>query len=336
MYKTIILLLGVIASLSTPLRATDQVPEIFFDEERGTFYYNGMDLGNGYPLYTLAKYKDYREKINMDADGQINSNCYSSACYRGYRGVWTIADGTLFLSELKSGCSSSGNNVDLKDVFGAEYTKHGLKAFWLTDTITLTDEPMNIFTLLNEFSYLTLMVEKGVIVNVIEKGPYFAPKPAYIEDKYQLASNQLPELLTYQDQRFYAKGEWDPLSNIFAEEQYLSRMDTNEYGELKLSSCFSDGCFRSYQGIWEISDDILYLKEVQDFCTETPIFDLEKIFGKENVTPKGVRAFWISQGLVVSSKQVNEFELKQYRTPQTYLKLKIVKGVIVKKEIEQD
>lgn len=334
MYPIILLLTIVLIGFSTQLQATDQVPEVFFDEKRGTFYYNGRDLGNTYPLYGLAKYKTYREKINMDSTGQIRSSCYSTACYRGYRGTWTIKDSTLFLSELEAGCSSYNDIPNIEEVFRAEWTKHGLKAFWVTDTITLTDEPFNVSTITRTFSYLTLVIHQGRIIKITEKGPYFAPKPEYIKDKYNLASNQLPELLTYNNQQFYAKGDWDPLSSIFADENYLNRLDTTEYGAVQFSSCFSEDCLRSYQGIWTIINDTLYLKEVKDFCTAVPLFELEKIFGPENVTSKGVRAFWLSQVLVVSSKEFSEFELKDARAPNTYLKLKIVKGVVVRKELE--
>lgn len=331
-----ILLSLFILSFSTLLYATDQIPEIFMYKEYHRFYYNGGGFGRDYPLYSLSKYKEYRDKINMGTHGEINGPCESTACYRGYQGTWKIEDNTLFLSELKKGCHNDDDIVDMKSVFGSKYTKHGLKAFWITDTITLSNEPINSFTIGNRFSYLTIIVKQGFIVKIVEKGPYFAPKPEYIEDKYNLASNQLSEIITYNNERFYAKGEWDPLANLLADEKYLSRMNTDEFGALELSSCFSDGCYRAYQGIWEISHDTLYLKEVQDFCTQEPIFDLEKIFGKEAVTSKGVRAFWINQGLIVSSKEISEFELKGASNLPTYLKLKIVQGVVMKKEIEKD
>lgn len=323
-----------ILAFSTALYGTDQIPEIFIYKEYYEFYYSGIGFGWGYPLSPLSKYKEYKEKMNMRDDGEISASCQSTDCYRGYQGIWKIEDNTLFLSELRNGCYHEETLVDMKEVFGSKYTKQGLKAFWITDTFTLTDQPINVGTICNEFSYLTLIVEQGLIVKIIEKGPYFDPKPEYIEDKYNLASNQLPEILMYNDEQFYAKGEWDPLSSLLEEEQYVSRMKTDEYGGLELSTCFSDGCYRSYQGIWEISKDTLYLKEVQDFCTELPIFDLEKIFGKEAVTPKGVRAFWINQELIASSKEISEFELKKASIPPIYLKLKIVEGIVVEKEIE--
>jgi hypothetical protein len=336
MYNGRILLSLVILSFSTILYGTDQLPEIFMYKKHHEFYYSGGGFGRGYPLYPLSKYKAYRDKINMGTNGEISGASQSTDCYRGYQGTWKIEDNTLFLSELKKGCYDDENIIDLKEIFGSKYTKHGLKAFWITDTITLTNEPINVSTICHTFSFLTLIVEQGLIVKIIEEGPYFAPKPEYIEDKYNLASNQLPEIIMYEDERFYAKGEWDPLSNILVDDKYVSRMNTDEYGALELSSCFSDGCYRSYQGIWKINNDTLYLKELQDFCTEEPIFDLEKIFGKETVTPKGIRAFWISQELIVSSKEINEFELKKESILPTYLKLNIIRGVVVKKEIEKD
>lgn len=336
MYNLRVLLSLVILSFSTILYATDQIPEIFMYKEYYEFYYSGGGFGWGYPLYPLSKYKEYREKMNMDSYGEIGGSCQSTGCYRGYQGIWKIEDNTLFLSKLKGGCYNDKDVVNMKEVFGAEYTKHGLKAFWITDTMTLTDQPINVSTICNTFSHLTLIIEQGRIVKITEEGPYFAPKPEYIEDKYKLASNQLPEIMLYDNERFYAKGEWDPLSNLLTEEDYVSRMNKDEDGGLELSSCFSDGCYRSYQGIWEISKDTLYLKEVQDFCTQAPIFDLEKIFGKESVTSKGVRAFWINQGLIVSSKEISEFELKKTNNLPTYLKLNIVEGIVVKKEIEKD
>lgn len=334
MYQYSILWSIILVLLSGALYATDQKADIFIYKKYYDFYYNGGAFGKNYPLYPLCKHTAYREKIKMNASGEINGSCYSTACHRGYQGIWKIANNTLFLSALKEGCSRNEEVVDLKEAFGAEYTEHGLKAFWVTDTITLTDQPINISTVTRTLSSLTLMVQQGRIVKIIEEGPYFAPPPEYVEDKYQLASNQLPELMWYKGERFYAKGEWDPLSVILTDETYLNRMDTTEYGAAALSSCLSVDCYRSYQGIWEISNDTLYLKEVQDFCTEMPIFDLESVFGREQVTSKGIRAFWINQVLVVSSKEVSEFELKKERAPETYLKLKIVQGVIIKKELE--
>lgn len=315
--------------------ATDQIPELFIYQHH-RFCYNGLTgFGEEYPLYPLTKYEGYQEKMNMRSNGELMVGCRSTACYRGYQGIWKIEDNTLFLSELKDGCYDNTDVVNMEEVFDEIYTEHGVKAFWITDTIFLTDQPVSSFTITNRFSYLILIVQEGHIAKIIEEGPFFDPEPEYIEDKYKLASNQLPELFFDGNEQFYAKGEWDPLYELIADEAYVSRMDTNEYGGLQLSSCYSSGCERSYQGMWEISNDTLYLREVQDFCTQASIFDLEKIFGKAAVTPKGVRAFWIDQVLIISSKEINEFELKKKGNLPTYLKLTIEKGVLIKKEREE-
>lgn len=331
-----VLLFIVIFSFPTFLWATDQIPEFFMYQDH-RFYYNGLTgFGKEYLLYPLVEYKEYSEKMNMGTTGEITGPCKSTACYRGYQGTWKVEDNTLFLLKLKDGCYNDKDIVDMEATFGSAYTEHGVKAFWITGTIHLTDEPVNSFTISNEFSSLTLIVEKGHIVKTIKKGPFFAPKPEYIDDKYNLASNQLPEIVLSDNKQFYANGNWDPLYKILINEKYIGRMNTNEYGELELSSCNSSGCYRSYQGIWEISNDTLYLKEVQDFCTEEPIFSLAKVFGKEKVTSRGVQAFWISGDLIVSSREINEFELKNENAPLIYLKLKIEEGVILEKEIESD
>ncbi len=323
-----------IMSFANITLATDQIPEIFIYKDN-PFFLNGADMGQYYPLYPLAKHEEYRIKIGINKQGEFNDNCISTGCYRGYQGKWLIKDNTLFLSKIKSGCSNERDLADLKEVFGTKYTNDGVPAFWLSDTIRLSDEPINTFTIGNNFSFLTLIIEKGRIVKITGKGPFFKPKPEYFEDKYNLASNQIPEIILFNEEPFYAKGDWDPFGYILADERYYSRMKTNEFGELELSSCQSTDCFRSYQAIWTISNDTLYLKKVNDFCTGDPLFDLEKVFGKEMLSPLGVRAFWISQGLVVSSREISEFELKAGKTPPTYLKLKINKGVVVKKEIEK-
>lgn len=107
--------------------ATYQIPEIFIYKEYHTFYYNSGGFGQGYPLYPLAKYKEHREKMNMDTNGEISNGCHSTACYRGYLGIWKIEDNTLFLSELKNECYPDKDVVDMKEVFGTKHTTHGVK-----------------------------------------------------------------------------------------------------------------------------------------------------------------------------------------------------------------
>ena len=69
------------------------------------------------------------------------------------------------------------DKVNLKETFPSEYTKHGIKAFWISGTISLSNEPINSVSIGNRFSYLTIEVEQGKIVKIKEEGPYFEPEP---------------------------------------------------------------------------------------------------------------------------------------------------------------
>lgn len=128
------------------------------------------------------------------------------------------------------------------------------------------------------------------------------------------ATDQMPEVIVCSGSTLYISGLFEedfPLHPILEDETYTSKMG-EQYARIQhLSSCNTSTCYRGYQGIWEIYNGVLYLKEVLDCCTGEPVLDLKKVFGEKNVGKKGVRAFWINGPFYLSSMPINSSTINE-------------------------
>lgn len=117
MRTTCFLLLTLVAYNSY---ATKQIPEEFLiDGAR-------FDLVI-YPLETHPNYMKIREKINP-------SLC--SANWRGYKGIWSLENGYLWLDWImKDACSDNPEHIDLSSLFSSN--KIPVKAVWFTGYINI-------------------------------------------------------------------------------------------------------------------------------------------------------------------------------------------------------
>jgi hypothetical protein len=146
------------------------------------------------------------------------------------------------------------------------------------------------------------------------------------------ATEQISDIILCNGNTLYLSGTQDEdfrLYPILQDERFNSKMKWANKSALQLSSCQPSCCYRGYQAIWELHNGIIYLKEVLDYCTKEPLFDLKKIFGKGFVTEKGVRAYWINGPLFISSKPFNAYTVTD---PMKTILLNIKDGRMEKKE----
>ena len=124
MKKTIFILL---TFCSLTVSATVQVCELLK-------YKNDTMCLESYPLTNFLI--ENREIIQKKIMGYAEETCISSACWRGYQGLWEIKNDSLFIIELTNSC---GDKVfDLKKIFGSDKVKNErVFASWASDTINV-------------------------------------------------------------------------------------------------------------------------------------------------------------------------------------------------------
>jgi len=114
--KTILLSL-----LGGQLFATAQIPDILIYEGDSLFIYAN-------PLETYFDQTGSRELPKF-------KGCSSTACWRGYLGIWELRNDSIFLKEITT-CSKrkcdTVVNADLAELFGGKYVKGEVFADWIS------------------------------------------------------------------------------------------------------------------------------------------------------------------------------------------------------------
>ena len=124
----LILLITLLSIFGFPaVYATAQHPDIVIYEgkKQGIF---SNPLGNLFISDSID-----RKKLFFGED----YNCTSTACYRGYQGVWIILENILYLQEIHSCCSDDKKVADLNKLFNDKYKNKRVKADWFSDTIII-------------------------------------------------------------------------------------------------------------------------------------------------------------------------------------------------------
>ena len=109
--------------------------------------------GKKYDLHT-EPLKSYLYKHPIERP--IRTRTFSTACWRGYVGHWTIEDDKLYLVELD--CLELPPRNALDDIFSGQQK---VFAEWFSGTIHTFSDKM--------YMYLEFKIEKGHLVEVLEK-----------------------------------------------------------------------------------------------------------------------------------------------------------------------
>lgn len=152
-----ITLLFIILLTTFELFGTAQRPDILI--------YKGKKL----EIFTnpLGSYfKEGRSPIDL-----IKGGCMSTACWRGYVGIWKIIDDKLFLIELRSCCYEEDKiKGDLSEIFGEKYVNGKVHADWFSGELVIPKGKMLYYEHMGYASVykkeLNIKIDEGIITEI--------------------------------------------------------------------------------------------------------------------------------------------------------------------------
>ena len=143
-------------ALSLCAYSTNQFPELL--------------IRNGDTIYI----EEYPLNLRFEEDTAIasiltdifNDFCISSACWRGYKGIWKLENDSLFLFQINPCCkldSNDSNPFNLESIFSEEIRGEKVFAGWVNDTLNskCTSLPCDKY----DFHYV---IVKGELINEFE------------------------------------------------------------------------------------------------------------------------------------------------------------------------
>ncbi|RED91915.1 hypothetical protein [Marinoscillum furvescens] len=111
-------------------------------------------------------FKESGSLVNLVKDG-----CMSTACWRGYVGVWKIVSGELYLIELRSCCYKKDKiKGDLSLIFGDKYVNGKVHADWFSGELVIPKGKMLYYEHMGYLSVykkeLGIKIDKGKITEI--------------------------------------------------------------------------------------------------------------------------------------------------------------------------
>lgn len=101
----------------------------------------------------------------------IKGGCMSTACWRGYVGIWKIIDDQLYLIELRSCCYEEDKiKGDLSEIFGDKYVNGKVHADWFSGELVIPKGKMLYYEHMGYASVykkeLNIKIDDGMITEI--------------------------------------------------------------------------------------------------------------------------------------------------------------------------
>jgi hypothetical protein len=299
-----VILAAVWLACSAPVHGTTQRPEIVLIN--GGVYGLPMDgIKNVPPLSLWRFWRDTRNELGV--------HMLSTACYRGYVGIWEVHEDHLYLRGLHGWTDRKGDvKLDLKTIFPEQFKDGRVEADWFDGEATVTNAlPFNL-----DGGWRTLGFAEGKVVSpattqrlgvedpVRAKPPRqgrMPPGPKDYERRMPDGSPkpQMPDIFIMNGAVYYLPAEFS--ERAFSRESLWKDRETRPALSHRPDGANSFGFTRGYRAVWEVHEDSFYLLALEAW-TQGQKAHLKALF-PDRFQNGRVRADWYSGDLALISDE---------------------------------